>query len=104
MQKIFSSPNLGLVAHLKNILENENIACLMKNFYLTGGAGELPPTECWLELWVIDETQLNDAQRLIKENQTIPATGKPWQCSNCGEQLEAQFTQCWKCGSNQPIG
>lgn len=102
MQKVFSSPDLGLVAHLKNILENQGIICIMKNYYLTGGMGEIPPIECWPELWLVNDAQLQDAQTIIKANQAIPITGKPWQCPNCGEQLEAQFAQCWQCGTAQP--
>ncbi|MHC4331384.1 MAG: DUF7577 domain-containing protein, partial [Planctomycetota bacterium] len=25
----------------------------------------------------------------------------PWTCPNCGEEVEAQFTNCWKCGANR---
>jgi hypothetical protein len=25
-----------------------------------------------------------------------------WTCSDCGEQLEPQFTQCWRCGAAGP--
>jgi predicted RNA-binding Zn-ribbon protein involved in translation (DUF1610 family) len=31
--------------------------------------------------------------------------GRPratWTCPNCGEKVEEQFTQCWKCGHNRP--
>src|SRR5687768_4904637 len=27
-----------------------------------------------------------------------------WQCPRCGEKLEGQFVQCWKCGTNRPAG
>ena len=26
-----------------------------------------------------------------------PTPGKPWFCSTCGQESEAQFTSCWKC-------
>ena len=25
--------------------------------------------------------------------------GVPWRCSSCGEELEPQFTECWRCGT-----
>lgn len=28
-------------------------------------------------------------------------TTETWQCGGCGEVLEAQFTECWKCGSSR---
>lgn len=26
-----------------------------------------------------------------------------WECSNCGEKLEIQFTDCWKCGNSRSL-
>lgn len=102
MKKIFSSTNLGIAANLKNLLESQGIMTVMKNYYLTSAMGEVPPGECWPELWVIDERQYEAAVALIKENQSSTAqTGAPWQCVFCGEQLEAQFTQCWQCGNSR---
>lgn len=102
MKIIFSSTNLGIIANLKNTLENQGIMTVIKNYYLAGAMGEVPPGECWPELWVIDDTQYEAALALIKEIQcTSHQTGTPWQCTSCGEQLEAQFTQCWKCGNHR---
>ena len=28
-------------------------------------------------------------------------SGAPWACRTCGEQLEPQFTQCWRCGGER---
>jgi uncharacterized membrane protein len=33
------------------------------------------------------------------QNPTEAPTGARWICSQCGEQLEAQFTSCWRCGA-----
>ena len=34
----------------------------------------------------------------IAENAEAPA----WVCPNCGETIEAQFGQCWKCATLKP--
>jgi len=26
----------------------------------------------------------------------------PWQCPNCEQELDAQFTDCWNCGTERP--
>lgn len=99
MQKVYTSEDRLLVEHVKNILENENIRCVLKNTFLSSGAGELPPLECWLELWVTDDKQANQARTLIQQLlQAQQIKKKDWQCPNCGEMLEGQFTACWKCG------
>ncbi len=33
----------------------------------------------------------------------IPSAGKPWTCPGCGEAIEGQFTECWKCGTARDV-
>jgi hypothetical protein len=44
-----------MIWHLKNVLASFGIRLLDRNFDLSSGAGELPPIECWPELWVVDD-------------------------------------------------
>ena len=92
MRRIFSSHNLQLVHHWKNVLAAAGIAARVKNEMLSSAMGELPPAECQAELWV-DDTDAASAEALL--NQTI--AGPDWRCA-CGETLGAQFTDCWRCG------
>ena len=67
-----------------------------------GGWGDIPATECWSELWVIDDAQVDRALRLIRTSrETMPEAeaGPPWVCGRCGEENERQFDACWRCGS-----
>ncbi len=51
------------------------------------------------ELWVMDNDQYEQAMTLIKENLPTSPSPTTWKCANCGEQLEGQFTSCWRCGA-----
>ncbi|MDX2426533.1 MAG: DUF2007 domain-containing protein, partial [Cycloclasticus sp.] len=51
MIKVFSAQDFIEVAFWRNYLEQQDIACQIRNEYLTGAAGEMPPIECWPELW-----------------------------------------------------
>ncbi len=98
MKKIYTSPDRLMVFHFKNLLESHNIICLIKNEFLAGAAGELPPHECWPELWVEDDKKYNSALEILKKNwSAVPA----WTCTLCGEALEGQFTACWRCGESR---
>ncbi len=100
MKRIYSSPVSLRVGHLRNILEAEGIRCLVKNEFLAGGAGELPPTECWPELWVERAIDYQRAERLVRESlATAAGDERTWTCPECGEMLEPQFSVCWNCGS-----
>lgn len=101
MKVVYSSPILALVSHFRALLESEGIACRIRNEYLSGAAGELPPVECWPELCV--EPAFEDrARRLIAAAQRQTAPDWPeWTCAGCGERIEGQFTDCWNCGAGR---
>ena len=103
MKKVYSSDNYFLVGHLRQLLESQHIKCIAKNEYLLGGAGELPPTECWPELWVAEDFQYEKAKELIDGFLAGVNNGDAWQCPACGEHSEAQFTACWRCGAERPL-
>jgi len=87
------------IHHLKNVLEAEGIRCFLRNELLARLAGEIPFTECALELHLRDEADRWRAERILDDwRRSRPTTGEPWICPGCGEHLEAQFTSCWQCG------
>ncbi len=94
MKRVFSSFNLQIVHHAKNLLAAEGIRAVVRNEILSSAMGELPPAECQAELWV----SASDAQRaeeiLLRKDSPEPG----WVCG-CGESLGGQFTQCWSCGA-----
>ena len=100
MKNIYSSPHLFLVNHYRNIVESYGIPCAIKNSFLSGAAGELPPTEVWPILYVEDERDYGRAKQIVEEElNRLENVGQHWVCQNCGERIEGQFTDCWKCGS-----
>ncbi len=105
MRKVYSSQLVPMVGHLRNVLESHGIRCIVRNDYLAGAAGELPPSECWPELWVMDDAQFEEAVAIVSaaslENLIEP--GARWTCKSCGEVLEGQFTDCWRCGSGRAV-
>jgi len=46
LKRIFSSWNLTVVHHYRNVLEAEGIRAVVKNQYLSSAMGDLPPAEC----------------------------------------------------------
>jgi hypothetical protein len=94
LKRVFSSFNLQMVHHAKNLLAAEGIRAVVKNEILSSAMGELPPAECQAELWVI----AREAQKAEEILSAKTAAGPDWICA-CGETLGAQFTQCWRCGA-----
>lgn len=99
MTRVFASLNLAEVHHARNLLDSVGIRSFVKNEALASAVGQLPFTDCQPELWVAEAADADRARRILAEGPLAPAEkGDVWQC-NCGEIQEAQFTQCWRCGS-----
>jgi len=100
MKKIYSSDNLIMAGHIRNLLEINNISCHLRNINLISGIGELPINECWPEVWLDHDADFSSAQSLIKETLADKSQSNNWKCG-CGEYIESQFNSCWSCGKDR---
>jgi len=102
VKKLYSTDDRVMAGLVQSILEEEGIRCVIKNQSLAGAIGELPPIECWPEVWVIHDEEFVHAQELIDTLITpVDNPGPDWKCS-CGETVEGQFLSCWNCGRSNP--
>ncbi len=99
MRRVYSSFDLVAVHHARNMLEAQGVRAVVKNERLASAMGELPPAECQAEVWVLDEADAARAEQLLREGARV--SGPPWRCAGCGERIEPQFTQCWRCGATR---
>ena len=95
-------------AHLvKGVLETRGISAEVRGEALWGTRGEIPLTPDTLPtVWVLHDLQAPEAVRIVEEySSSAPASGgeaEGWRCPACGEQVEPQFSECWKCGASRP--
>ena len=97
--KIGENAQAGLV---KDLLEKDGISCVIRNDKLSTALGMVPFTECYPELWVLNDQDYAKAKEVL-DSWLNPRNqlANSWKCSNCGETIEGQFTSCWKCGRGQ---
>jgi hypothetical protein len=96
MKRVFRAASLIQVAHARNVLLTAGIQSELRNQYLAGALGDLPMLETWPQLYV-DDADESAALTALARAAAAP-TGSGWICAACGEELEPQFTTCWKCG------
>ena len=96
---------------VKGLLRQEGIEAIVQGEALGEVWGTLPlSTESLPSVWVPDpdaeraKPLIEDYRRTDEANADdrdgrLRAT---WACPNCGEKVEEQFTQCWKCGHARP--
>ena len=103
MKQIFSSPIVGEIPQLRNMLESAGIACVLRNEMSAGLSPEVPLAESTPELWIQDDQKLAEALQIKADFQaSATVVGTDWKCQTCGETSEPQFTSCWKCGATKP--
>lgn len=86
----------------KDMLASHGIAAHVRSQYLWGGMGELP-ANVYPSVWVDDAHHYQAARELIEAFERGPVhRGRPWDCPNCGERLDAQFDRCWNCQTLRP--
>ncbi len=98
MKKLTSAPSVITIHHYKNILESEGIASKIRNEHLGSILGEMPFTDTWPQLWVVNDLDLDRAKQLIDGSALDESDAPDWRCANCGEHNEGQFAACWNCG------
>ena len=99
MKMVYTHENKFLVDNVRNILSLNRIETVLKNEFLSSGAGELSPIDVWPELWV-SEDDFDKAQAIVAEIQS-PAGEHAWFCRRCHERNEPTFEICWQCQADQ---
>ena len=103
MKKVYESQDYTRVGYFQSILEEEGIRTTIKNYGASAAMGELPFTEVFPELWILDDGQFDRAMKLVREELDTPPTPstEEWKCPRCGSTVDAGFTKCWKCGNDK---
>lgn len=96
MKKVFTHENHIIVGNAKNILDDAGVAVILRNEFASGAMGETSPLQTWPEIWVLEDTQYDEAVAILQDalsDKDAPA----WVCGHCREQNGAAFELCWSC-------
>lgn len=105
MINVYSTQDLLTIGHLRNLLVNEGIPCDIKTPFLAAAMGDVPVTDCWSQLWILNDEDLDGALAVIEAALAQGARPRSfWKCLECGEEIEGQFETCWQCGAVHPDG
>ena len=101
MKLVYTHENRFLVLNAKNIVDAAGIDTTLKNEYAAGAAGDLAPLDAWLELWVLNNDEYEQAFALIEYAFSQQNEYTQWTCAHCKEVNEATFDVCWSCQSER---
>ena len=103
MIRVFVAQHPAEAHLLKGLLESRGIPSEIRGEALFGSRGEIPFMEALPEVWVLNDGQAAEAVEFLRARSADPTAAVDpaafWRCAKCGESVEAQFTECWQCGT-----
>lgn len=96
--RAYSAANPMEAELLVGLLRQRGIEAGLRSQGLMGGIGELPMDALHTPVWVAP-AQLGNA-RAVLEDYEAQGQEEGWMCNHCGEENEASFELCWRCGQN----
>jgi hypothetical protein len=83
----------------------EGIATSLRNVDLASALGQIPFTECFPELWVVEDSQAPRALELLRAFLQPPAAlDEGWTCPRCHAQIDGGLMVCWNCETAREEG
>lgn len=108
MTEIYRAAHPAQAHLLRGLLESEGIEAVVIGEFGYNVRGEAPMTvETLPRVCVVNEGDAERARALAVSFDTGGPGGSAaasWTCPQCGETVEAQFGECWKCGTPKPDG
>ena len=105
MKQVFVAQHPTEAHPVKGLLEADGIGAKMFGESLFAVRGEAPATLDTLPtVWVVDDGDAPRALAILAEygrQEASAAAHASWICSNCGERVESQFTECLHCGTSR---
>lgn len=96
MKMVYTNENRFIVANARNILESHGMNLILKNEFASSVIGEVSAFDAWVEIWVTDDSDYEEACRII-EGSLSKESEMEWVCKQCKEENDASFEICWNC-------
>ena len=105
MKQVYVAREPARAHFLKGLLEAEGIPALVQGEDLFPLRFRVPMFHAYPSVWVVRDSDYERARQCVREfdRGEPPKTqeGGAWRCPGCGEALEPQFTECWKCRTSR---
>lgn len=97
MKLIYTHENILVLHSVKNILSLNAIDAFIKNEHSIPNGARHGINNMFLELWISNDTDFDQASAIIENEIENPVAKEPWVCASCNEENEGGFEICWSC-------
>ena len=92
----FDVPNAQMI---KQLLESNGIEAVVQGASITAIAANTPTV--YPTVWVANDGDVSRACEILdeyaKQSRAPAVQRETWTCRSCGEEIENQFSECWRC-------
>ena len=100
MFRIYHASDLPQAYLIKRLLEDAGVPSRILNENAQGGLGEIPFTQTYPEIWLLRETDIPLAKKILQKFESTSSDSDIKQsCPACNESNPGNFETCWNCGS-----
>ena len=97
MKRVYTADSIAMAWHIRNVLEQHDIASTVRNDKLYSVAGELPVTECLPEVWVSHNLDMKRAEQIVRDLNFKEEELPGWKCMACSEDNASNYDICCNC-------
>ena len=100
MRRVYTAGTLPEAHLILQQLESVGIDARVFNENAQGGIGELPVTDIWPDVWIVQNHQFRAARTVIERYES--SSENELLCNSCGEISPGRFEVCWHCRAILP--
>lgn len=99
MKEVYRHHEYIRVSHFRDLVEAAGIPTMLRNEDLVHGVVEIPITEFYPNLCVMNDEDYEDAWKIIKDvlEAEKQDPGEDLVCPKCGERNPGNFVECFNC-------
>lgn len=101
MKEVFRHHEYIRVSHFRDLVEAAGIPTMLRNEHLVHGVVEIPITEFYPNLCVMNDDDYEAAWTIIRDALEAEKVhpGEDVKCPQCGEPNPGNFAECFSCQS-----
>lgn len=106
MKRVYASKDRSAIEIVRTLLADDGIQTTIFNEATGSVLGDIPFFLAMPEVWVLHDDDEPAARSIVAQfesgaiRDSLPS--EPWVCPKCGELIEGQFTECWRCVEYDP--
>jgi poly(3-hydroxybutyrate) depolymerase len=95
--EVYSTRNASEACLVRDVLQEAGVRAVVVDDLILAAGAQMPCARV-----CVPESDQDEARAIVQQwRHPAPAESASWTCSECGEEIDAQFDRCWNCSPNR---